>query len=72
MVLERSWELLEALEAVLGGVDASGGAAPYFPGGLGSIFSSVLAPEKGPRRRPKRRKIDPKIVLKNDRVLDRS
>ena len=71
-VLGRSWEVLEALEAVLGRVDASGGGRPDLPAALGSVFSSVLAPKKGPRRRPKRRKIDLKIDVKNDRDLDRS
>ena len=72
VVLGRSWEVLEALEAVLGRVDASGGVALDFVPGLGSVFGPILGAKRGPRRSPKRPKIDQKIVLKNDRVLDRS
>ena len=39
------------------------------PPGQVSIFSSNLAPQKGAKTTPRRPKIDEKIVLKNDRVL---
>ena len=63
---------LVGLEAALGRVDAPKAAGPEILGGLESIFGSILGAKKCPRRSPKRPKIDHKIVLKNDRVLDRS
>ena len=72
VVLGRSWEVSEALEAVLGRVDAPGGAVLDFTGALGSVFGPILGAKRAPRRSPKRPKINQKIVLKNDRVLDRS
>ena len=74
--LGGSWgvilKILARLGALLGRVDASGGAALDFTGGLGSVFGLILGAKRAPRRSPKRPKIDQKIVLKNDRVLDRS
>ena len=60
------------LEAVLGRVDAPKGADPEITGALGSVFGPILGAKRGPRRSSKRPKIDQKIVLKKDRVLDRS
>ena len=71
-LLGRSWRALEALETVLGRVDASRGGPPDLRTALGSVFGPILGAKRGPRRSQKRPKIDQKIVLKNDRVLDRS
>ena len=59
---------LVGLEAVLGRVDAQKGAGPEIGGALESVFGPILGAKKGPRRSPKRPKIDQKIVLKNDRL----
>ena len=77
--LEASWG---ALGAVLGGLGALLGAVDEpkilnptcgkFTGGQVSIFSSNLASQKGAKTTPRRPEIDQKIVLKNDRVLERS
>ena len=65
-------EGLAALEAILGRVDASGGATPDLGGALGSILGPILDAKREPRRSPKRAKIDLKINVKKDLVLDRS
>ena len=57
------WDL-GASWAVLTAVDAPGGAALDFTGGLGSVFGSILGAQSAPRRSPKRPKNDQKIVLK--------
>ena len=57
---------------VLGAVDAPKGEAPDLTGALVSVFGSILAPQDDPKTTPRRPKIDQKIVLKNDRVLERS
>ena len=72
VVLGRPWEVLEALEAVLERVDAPGGVALDLTAALGSVFGPILGVKRGPRRSPKRPKIHQKIILKNDRFLDRS
>ena len=58
------------LEAVLRRVDAPKGGRPEITGALGSVFGPILGAKREPRRSPKRPKIDPKIVLENDRVLE--
>ena len=74
--LGGSWgvilRLLARLGALFGRVDASGGVTLDFPGALGSVFIPILGAKRGPRRSPKRQKIDTKIVLKNDRVSELS
>ena len=69
-VLGCSAGVLEALGALLGRVDASGGGAPDLTPGLGSVFGPILGAKREPRWSPKRTKIEPKIVLKNGRVLE--
>ena len=39
---------------------------------LDSVWGTILAPQDDPKTTPRPPKIDQKIVLKNDRVLDRS
>ena len=63
---------LGGLEAALGRVDAPKGAGPEIRGALGSVFGPILGPQEGAKTTPRRPKIDIKIVLKNDRLLDRS
>ena len=71
-VLGHSWAVLNRLGAVLGRVDAPGGVRIKIGPALGSVFCSILAPQEGAKTTPRRTKIDQKIVLKNDRVLERS
>ena len=63
--LGSSWALSTA-------VDALRGIPPDFRSRLGSIFGPILGPKRDPKRSPRRPQIDQKIVLKNDRVLERS
>ena len=70
VVLGRSLGVLEALGAVLGRVDAPKAAGPEILAALESIFGPNLGTKRSPRRSPKRPKIDPKIVLKNDRFFE--
>ena len=72
MVLGRSLGVSEALETVLGRVDASRGVSPDLPGALGSIFGPILGAKRAPRRSPRRPKIDLKTVSKKDTLLDPS
>ena len=65
MVLKPSWE-------VLGAVDGPEPTKRKIGGGHKSIFGPSWVPKREPKRTPRRPKIDQKIVLKNDRVLDRS
>ena len=60
------------LGEVLGAVDGHRGRMEEFGSPLGTIFNLLWVPERGPRRSPKRTKIDQKTVLQNDRVLERS
>ena len=63
---------LGGLETALERVDAPKAGGPEIQGALGSVFGSILGAKRRPRRSPRRPKIDQKIALKNDPVLDRS
>ena len=71
-LLGASWGLLGRLGAVLEAVDGPKGREPKFPGALESVLEPSWVPKMEPKRSPRRPKIDHEIVLKNDRVSDRS
>ena len=74
-LLEPLGEILDRLGAKLGRLGATFGALRFL-----IVFWSDFGRKKGaqreafgdPKRSPRRPKIDQKIILKNDRVLDRS
>ena len=74
--LGGSWRplggFLGRLGAVFGGVLGEAEGIQILGAALGPVLDPSWHPKREPKRSPRRPKIDQKIVLKNDRVLERS